>query len=132
MLYRVLVTGSRDWPWTKRGMIHLALDHAYCEAVQRDLIFVLVHGACPTGADRFAEDWLESMRSLGVYIPANRYPADWKQYGRSAGYKRNAEMVNSGAELCLAFSHNNSLGTKHCSNLAERKGIETIRFDSSY
>jgi hypothetical protein len=131
---RVLVTGSRNW--TDRHAIYLAL-HINCQQrweLGRDSEghvvdwitppdFTIVHGACPTGADAIAEDW-----ACSVFAQIERHPADWSQYGKRAGYLRNAEMVNLGADLCLAFIKNHSAGATMTANLAERAGIRTERY----
>ena len=49
---------------------------------------VIVTGACPRGADRLAEDWA-FLRGIRY----ERWLADWDKHGRSAGIRRNAEMV---------------------------------------
>lgn len=120
---RVLVTGSRDW--------------SDQQAVARELVryatgnWVLVHGACPTGADKIADDW-------ATYhgITVEPHPADWRQFGKVAGYKRNQEMVDLGADVCLAFMRpctkptcrmpkpHWSHGTVHCAKRARAAGIE--------
>ena len=113
---RVLVTGSRTW--TDETIISLALAHARSKGR-----FTLISGACPTGADAIAERIAESWN-----IPVERHPADWDRYGKRAGFVRNAEMVNAGADVCLAFIRDNSKGATMTADLAERAGIETLRY----
>lgn len=117
--YRVLVTGSRDWP--SADAIWSALKQVCDEHGAGNV--VIVHGAA-RGADamaaRYAEMW---------GIRTEVHPADWKGgYGRAAGFRRNAEMVKLGADVCLAFIRNDSRGATHCADLAEQAGIKVRRF----
>ena len=86
---RVLVCGSRTW--TDRARIRAEL-----ETLPRDAI--IIHGACPSGADAIAN---EEAEALGMRV--ERYPADWNHYGKRAGFLRNTEMANTQPDLCLAF-----------------------------
>jgi hypothetical protein len=115
MNMRILVTGSRTW--TDTQVIRKALaEYFHPEAI-------LVTGACPRGADAIAEHiW----RSWGGQV--ERHPADWHRYGRSAGYRRNADMVSLGAVVCLAFIRDASSGATHTAQLAEVAGITTKRY----
>lgn len=144
--YRILVTGSRDWSDTT------AIGEALSEAIRpvwHDRDVVIVHGACPTGADQMAHEWAET---FGVI--AERHPADWdhctdtcpqghrrrkragdsvhpgllETYCPSAGPRRNRELVALGADLALAFIKGGSRGASHTALLAERSGIQTRRF----
>jgi hypothetical protein len=116
---RVLVTGSRDW--VDKGRIWHELDQLWDLASGR---LTLVHGDCPTGADAFADAWGDSRHGVKV----ERYPANWKKYGKAAGFRRNAEMVAAGADICFAFIRNQSKGATHTANLAEKAGIRVWRF----
>lgn len=118
---RIIVTGSRDWSDFD------AVRDALTVAVYGNLPAVIVHGACPTGADAIASWWVRSLgRNLG--ITEERWPADWKRLGKRAGLVRNGAMVAAGADLCLAFIRGNSKGATHCAASAEAVGIPTRRY----
>lgn len=115
MTKRVLITGSRKW--TDRERIRIALLQVWCElGCESDC--TLVHGDCPTGADAIAADvWRKA------HLPVEAHPADWKNLGRAAGPVRNEEMVQAGADRCLAFPLPDSRGTFDCMKRADRAGI---------
>lgn len=127
MKLRVLVTGSRRYD---------------PQAVVRDLrvlleddsvkILTVVHGACASmgelvGADRGAHEFCRQWQALGVFLGKDvieeQHDAAWVTHGRAAGPIRNQEMVNLGADLCLAYPLADSRGTKDCMAKAERAGI---------
>lgn len=124
---RILVTGSRDWAEWNR--VNDALNEYGHE---RDI--VVVHGDCPTGADRMAQGWADYQGVL-----SEPHPADWSR-GRKAGPERNAHMVNLGADVCLAFigdctsprckrtDRHPSHGASGCADMAEAAGIPVRRF----
>lgn len=114
---RVLVTGSRTWP--DPGVVRNALEAAR----DRWPDLLVVHGACPRGADAIAHAWC-----LAAGVPVLCWPADWSRYGRAAGMRRNAAMVAAGATVCLAFIHHASRGATGCADLAERAGIPLRRY----
>lgn len=112
---RILVTGSRDWDDVQTIKEVLA----WTIAGQWDDT-VIVHGDCPTGADAIAESL-----ALKWAIPVERHPADWHRYGKSAGPRRNQQMADIGADLCLAFPMKGSKGTFDMIRKAKAAGIET-------
>lgn len=111
---RILVTGSRTWE--DPSVIHDALLEAAEDSTDSDPI-VLVHGTAD-GADMMAEGI-----ALGFGWQVERHPADWSQHGRRAGYVRNAEMVATNPDVCLAFIRDHSRGASMCADLASKKGI---------
>jgi hypothetical protein len=135
-VFRLLITGSRIW--RDRAAIERGLALAAVAWAENP---VLVSGACPDGADRIAEDVAESW---GWQV--ERHAADWSgpcrdtckpghrktrrdgiSYCPAAGNYRNAEMVELGADACIAFRRGGakSTGTTHCGQLAEKAGIPT-------
>lgn len=117
---RILVTGSRDWDdW--RRVISALVEHW-------DYSVTIVHGACPTGADEIT-DWLckNLFWHLECIMEVERHPADWEKYGRRAGFIRNDQMVQLGADICLAFIRNGSKGATMTADIAEAAGIPVLR-----
>jgi hypothetical protein len=87
----------------------------------RDVI--LIHGACPRGADAMADKFA---REIGMSV--RRHPANWDAHGKRAGFLRNAEMVSAGADLCFAFIKGGSPGASMTASLAKKAGIPTTIF----
>ena len=111
--FRVLVTGSRDW--SDREAVWGALKQA-CDDFGADAV-VIVHGGA-RGADALAAEYADFF-----HIRAEAHCARWNEFGKSAGYRRNAEMVALGADLCLAFIRDGSRGATHCAEAARKAGI---------
>lgn len=109
---RVLITGSRTW--TDWHTIEVAIRE---EALKELSDTVVVHGAAD-GADSLA-GYLAQRMGLVVEV----HPAEWKVYGRSAGFVRNRHMVGLGADVCLAFIKDRSRGATMCARLAREAGI---------
>jgi hypothetical protein len=114
---RVLVTGSRSW--TDIKTVYNTLTDHWLEVGN----FTLVHGACPTGADNYADQWAGwSSVYPGFNVTVETFPADWSQ-GKKAGPLRNQKMVDAGADICLAFPTDESRGTLDCIRRARAAGI---------
>ena len=113
---RILVTGSRDWDDVE-AMIEVLAPYN----ITRD-VKTLVHGGA-RGADAIAA---EIALALGWYM--EEYPADWETHGKAAGPIRNQQMVDLGADVCLAFPKGESRGTRHCMKAAEKAGIRVINY----
>jgi hypothetical protein len=120
---RILVTGSRKF--TDRRVILRALFDTVAE--WGDAVPTIVHGDAP-GADQLAKKIARKH-----CWPTEPHPADWETHGRSAGPRRNIEMVKLGADICLAFLQNGekNVGTRHCATLAEQAGIPVRWFHNA-
>lgn len=124
---RILITGSRDWP--NDGSVEIALNmYLALSPVGEEL--VIVHGDCPTGADAYAKAW--AIDNLDMNVTQEPHPADWKKFGKFAGPKRNREMVELGADECVAFIGPGSKGAAGCAALADEAGIPTYIFTADY
>lgn len=119
-MVRVLVTGSRDW--YDEGLVREELDRIWDRCLPFEMITV-VHGGCPTGADKYAAKWVDSTRAYEINVTEEIFPADWEKHGRSAGPIRNREMVDSGPEYFLAFVRNGSPGAMGTVNLCRQDRI---------
>jgi hypothetical protein len=134
--YRILVTGSRDWP--DEEFIRHQLTRAWLTV---EGPFVVVHGACPTGADDVASDWVANMQEAEMG-DVREEPHRAEDFGPwpACGPFRNKHMVSLGADACLAFigpctrprcrrtDPHPSHGASHCAHLAEKAGIPTRRW----
>ncbi|GAA4891110.1 DUF2493 domain-containing protein [Streptomyces coeruleoprunus] len=118
---RVIVTGSRAW--TDKTAIWDALNDVH----QEHGPFVLVHGACSTGADAIAHEWFQAAARL-VRVEEERFLAAWETRGKAAGPERNKRMVEAGADLVLAFPLPQGSGTQHTMKLAREAGIEVREY----
>jgi hypothetical protein len=101
---------------------------------------ILVHGACPKGADAMADElWKAKVGEEFI----ERYPAQWTVNGKKdweAGFKRNQQMVDTKPDIVLAFqtpcvktschedSWHYSHGTQHTIDAALDAGLDVRIF----
>lgn len=141
--YRALVTGSRDW--SNPLAVYNALADACAVAHEQGYTrFIVVHGGCPTGADKHANRWTRFPDAFpDMPVLEEAVPADWdapcrteckpghrrqrngSTYCPAAGNYRNQKMVDKGADLCLAFFQPGAAnrGTSDCVRRAKRAEI---------
>lgn len=111
---RVIVSGGRDHP--DEHAIYAALDELW--RLHDGGPFVVVHGACPTGADEYARNWAASRGAMQEPHPAEQHGL-WPW----CGPRRNSHMVRLGADRVLAFPTARSRGTWDLVRKAQTAGI---------
>lgn len=78
---------------------------------------VVISGKAP-GVDTVAIDW-----AVVNWCQFEEYPANWKKYGKRAGYLRNRQMLIEGKpDLVVAFP--GGPGTEMMKKLAREHGLE--------
>ena len=77
-----------------------------------DITHIVSGGA--KGADSLGEQFAEEFDKEKIIFPAN-----WKKYGKSAGFKRNADIIEN-CDECICFWNGFSHGTKHDIELCEK------------
>ncbi len=119
--YRLVVTGGRDY--RDREAVFGQLFACRRSAARTGMTLVVIHGDCPTGADHWASLWCAK-----TGIAERRYAADWDRYGRSAGPRRNEEMLAvEQPDMVLAFP--GGQGTADCVRRARARGLFVITQD---
>lgn len=131
----ILITGSRTWDNYKS--IQMRIMQTIGEWLEDNPAFkgkplvdyvTVVHGGCPSGADRLADIFARETLKCKVIV----YPADWGKWGKRAGMLRNLYMVEkSEADVYLAFIRDKSKGATGCRNAAKKHGIagETYHYE---
>lgn len=109
----IAVVGSRNWPDPK--FVYQRLKEAALEAQAIEEPLRIVSGGA-RGVDTMAANWARA-----ASVDLVEYPADWQRYGRSAGYRRNNDIVNA-ADIVIAFQIGGSKGTQHSIDLARQQG----------
>ena len=110
---KVIIAGGRDF--TNVTVMATTLnnlqdiDHVI-EIEKLTLICGMARGADLTAYKLFSE----------AGLPVKMYPADWDQYGKSAGYIRNNKMADV-ADMLIAFWDGESRGTAHMINTMKQQ-----------
>lgn len=126
---RIIVTGSRDIPADCADAVQDAIWHAIYANVRNREPVTIIDGGCPTGADELARQLVRALRSFHYQIEGETHPADWAQHGKAAGPIRNQNMVEMGADQCIAFFYEGAgnRGTTDCATRAAAAGIPVQR-----
>lgn len=109
---KTIIAGSRGF--NSHEMLNNALANLHWTITE------VVSGTA-RGADRMGEEWAKNNN-----IPVARFPANWDEYGKSAGYRRNVDMAKY-ADALVVFWDGESRGAMHMYNIALREGIHIYR-----
>ena len=118
---KVIIAGGRDF--TNVTVMATTLnnlqdvDHVI-EIEKLTLICGMARGADLTAYKLFNE----------AGLPIKMYPADWDQYGKSAGYIRNKQMADV-ADMLIAFWDGESRGTAHMIATARKLKLNVLVFN---
>ena len=108
MIKRVVIAGCRDYNNYDEAKIFID----FCLSdIRKENNIVIVSG-CASGADAIGERYA---KENGFKV--EKYPADWKSYGISAGLIRNKQMAQI-SDYVICFWDNKSKGTKSMINYA--------------
>lgn len=126
---RVIIAGGRDFNDFK--LLESNINKIFKQLSDEKLISIYVNESnieiiCgkARGADTLGEQFAKEYKLSIKY-----FPADWNTYGKSAGYRRNAEMANYAKEdngVLIAFWDGKSKGTKHMIDLAKSNNIRVF------
>ena len=110
MIKRVVIAGCRDYNNYDEAKIFID----FCLSdIRKENNIVIVSG-CASGADAIGERYA---KENGFKV--EKYPADWKSYGISAGPIRNKQMAQI-SDYVICFWDNKSKGTKSMINYAPK------------
>ena len=115
---RIIIAGSRDfndYEYLKEELTQFIANHP-------NRRFTIVSGVA-RGADQLGEKYAREK-----CIQLKRFPADWNNLGRSAGYIRNTQMLdyikqNDCEGYVIAFWDGKSKGTQHMIKTAQKAGV---------
>ena len=113
--FKVVIAGSR-------GFSNYKLLYEKCNEILREkrkTHNIVVISGHARGADLSGEKYASDM-GFDLEI----FPAEWKKFGKSAGFRRNEQMAEV-ADGLIAFWDGKSSGTQHMISIAEEKGIST-------
>lgn len=81
--------------------------HKIIQILKNNYTFSLIVSGGAKGADSMGEKYADDNN-----IPKLILKADWKKFGKRAGFIRNVDIIKN-CDLCVAFWDGNSHGTKH-------------------
>jgi hypothetical protein len=84
-----------------------------CDKWDIKIIDLIVSGGCK-GADILGERFAKENHIKTLILKP-----DWKKYGKSAGFRRNQDIITAATHV-IAFPSKTGLGTQHSIKLAEK------------
>ena len=102
---RVALVGSRNF--TDYTLFCKELEH-------EDITHIISGGANGT-------DYLAEVLAHDKNLPITVFRAEWEKYGKSAGYRRNVDIVEA-SDKVICFWDGQSKGSKHTIDIANKMG----------
>ena len=121
--FKVIIAGSRSFSNYK---LLKEKCNGYLREKRKEYNIIIVSGGA-RGADALGERYA---KDEGFDLEV--YPAQWKKYGKSAGFRRN-EQMSEVADGLIAFWDGESHGTKHMIEIMENKGlfVKVVNYETS-
>lgn len=121
--FNVIIAGSR-------GFSNYKLLREQCNKFLREkrkTSNIIVVSGHARGADTLGEKYAQD-EGFTLEI----YPAQWKKFGKRAGYRRNEQMAEV-ADALIAFWDGSSKGTKHMIEIMENKKllVRVVNYETS-
>ena len=114
--FRLIVAGGRDFDdYTRLHSRVFAIAEEAGDNAAVSLVSGMARGADALGVRLAKEE----------NVMLHEFPADWNQYGKSAGHRRNAEMA-AFADGLLAYWDGSSRGTKNMIETMQKLGKPVI------
>lgn len=110
-LLKIIIAGSRDF--NNYELLKSSVDNILCNYLDYDFEFVSGNAK---GADKLGELYADE----AGYAP-KIFKANWDEFGKSAGYRRNTTMGDY-ADMLIAFPLGESKGTYHMINYMKKLG----------
>ena len=114
---RILVCGGRTF--RSEAQVWRMLDKLHAETP-----FTAIIQGGAGGADRLAKEWARTKPEIERY----ECRAEWEKYGRSAGPRRNARMLEWKPDVVIAFE--GGRGTANMVTQAKAAGVRVIEVES--
>ena len=112
MIKRITIAGCRNYNNYPEAKEYI---DSCIEKIRNKFTIIIVSGGCQ-GADAIGERYADENGFL-----VERYPAEWKKYGRAAGPKRNLKMAEV-SDFVICFWDEKSRGTKSMIEYAKKFG----------
>jgi len=109
---KTIIAGGRNFTDYKK------LCEACDQLLQDQTNIEIVSGAYYRGADKLGEQY-----AIEKGFPVQKFPADWKRFGKSGGPKRNQQMAEY-ADALIAFWDGKSRGTQNMLYLAKAANLK--------
>jgi len=107
---KVIIAGSRDFNDYEKLV-------KKCDFYLSNVRDIEIVSGTARGADKLGERYAKER-----CYPIKEFPANWDEYGKSAGSIRNREMADY-ADALIAFWDGKSRGTKDMIEAAQKKGL---------
>ena len=111
---KVIIAGGRDFKDYK--LLKEKCDFYLSKAIADKDNIIIVSGTA-NGADKLGEQYAHE-RGFTV----EHHPANWKTYGKRAGFLRNEEMAEV-SDAVIAFWDNKSKGTASMIDIAKKRNL---------